>query len=312
MERNLNDRPGVNITLGGMALNIALALIKFLGGLFGGSKALIADSLHSLSDLISDILALLGLHFRYKESDDNHPYGHGKIESLTTVGVGLLLLGVAFWVGFDAIKTMYRKTFIQPHTYTIWIAGISIVTKEVLFRFTDKTAGEIRSEILRANAWHHRSDAITSAIIFVSITGARLFPKLAFLDSAAALIVSAFILVISIDIMKKSINKVIDTSPGGKLLESVADRIRDIEGVIDVHDISGRYYSDIIRMEAHLEVSPEITVAEAHNIANKAEQRIIREFEEISSVLIHIDPYREKDSSSEYSQEIAKERGTDQ
>ncbi|MGM0484850.1 MAG: cation diffusion facilitator family transporter, partial [Candidatus Krumholzibacteriota bacterium] len=291
MERNLNNRSGMNITLGGMALNIALALIKFLGGLFGGSKALIADSLHSLSDLISDILALVGLHFRYKESDDSHPYGHGKIESLTTIGVGLLLLGVAFWVGFDAIKTMYRKTFLRPDTYTIWIAGVSIVTKEVLFRFTDKTAGEIRSEVLHANAWHHRSDAITSAIIFVSITGARLFPELVFLDSAAALIVSIFILVISLDIIRKPISKIIDTSPSGKLLNSVAERMRDIEGVIDVHDISGRYYADIIRMEAHLEVSPDITVAEAHNIADKAEQRVIREFDEISSVLIHIDPY---------------------
>ena len=308
----MNNRSGVNITLGGMALNTALALIKFLAGLFGSSKALIADSLHSLSDLISDILALVGLHFRYKESDNNHPYGHGKIESLSTIGVGLLLLGVAFWVGFDAVRTMYRKTFAQPHIYTIWIAGISIVTKEVLFRFTEKTAGEIRSEILHANAWHHRSDAITSAIIFVSITGAHFFPGLVFLDSAAALIVSVFILIISIDIMKKSINKIIDTSPSGRLLNSVAERMRDIEGVIDVHDISGRYYADIIRMEAHLEVSPALTVAEAHRIAEKAELRIIEEFDEISSVLIHIDPYRGKDTAASNSQNTQEERGTDQ
>ncbi|MBD3179034.1 MAG: cation diffusion facilitator family transporter, partial [Candidatus Latescibacteria bacterium] len=173
IENRRKNRSGINITLAGMALNICLALLKFLGGLYGGSKALIADSLHSLSDLISDLLSLVGLHYRYKASDHNHPYGHGKIESLTTIGIGVLLFGLAFWIGFDAIRTIYQWSFQSPSSYTLWIAAISIITKETIYRLTRRTAGRIRSEVLSANAWHHRSDAITSGIILVSIAGAR-------------------------------------------------------------------------------------------------------------------------------------------
>ncbi|MBD3178995.1 MAG: hypothetical protein GF417_05010, partial [Candidatus Latescibacteria bacterium] len=126
-----------------------------------------------------------------------------------------------------------------------------------------------------------------------SIAGARYFPRLAFMDSVAALIVAVFILVISIDIMKKSINKIIDTSPSEELIREVAGLMKKVEGVIGVHDISGRYYADIIRMEAHLEVPPDITVAEAHRIATVAEERVVSEFDQISSVLIHLDPYRQ-------------------
>lgn len=292
MKRKADSRPGRNITLAGMAINIALSLIKFLGGIYGGSKALIADSIHSLTDLISDVLALVGLHYSHKESDDSHPYGHGKIESLTTIGVGVILFGAAFWIGFDAIRTIYSGSFQAPSTYTVWIAAISIISKEILYRLTRRTAGRIRSDVLEANAWHHRTDAITSAIILISITGARFFPQLAFLDSAAALLVAVFIMVISVDIMKKSINKIIDTSLSDHLVSSVAGRMKEVEGVIDVHDISGRYYADIIRMEAHLVVDPDISVAEAHRIADLAELRVTSEFNEISSVLIHIDPFR--------------------
>jgi cation diffusion facilitator family transporter len=288
-----SGRDGINITLGGMALNIGLSLVKFLGGIYGGSKALIADSLHSLSDLISDVLALVGLHYRHKGSDYNHPYGHGKIESLTTIGVGILLFGIGLWIGFDAARSLIGRTFSPPSSYTVWIAAFSIVSKETIYRLTVRTAGRIRSDVLKANAWHHRTDAITSGIIVLSIAGASFFPRLAFLDSAAAVLVSVFIIVISIDIMKKSIDKVIDSSLSDELKEKVRTELREVEGVLDVHDISGRYYADIIRMEAHIEVAPEITVAEGHRIAESAEERIITGFEEISSVLIHIDPFRE-------------------
>lgn len=282
---------GRRITWAGMAVNAALIIIKILGGIFGRSKALLADAAHSASDFISDLLVLIGLHFFLKDKDADHPYGHGKIETLTTIGVGALLCFAAVKIGLDAALAIHRNDIVSPERFTILIAALSIITKEALYQVTIRIGKKLKSEAMIANAWHHRSDAWSSGVTLVGVTIAAYVPSLKVLDSYAALLVSFFILKIAVDILLGAIKKIIDTSPSPEFMREVDGEIRKVPGVRDCHDLTGRYYASMIRMEAHIEVDPTLTVRESHEIIERVVTRIRGRFDEVSTLLIHIDPY---------------------
>jgi cation diffusion facilitator family transporter len=282
---------GRKVTGAGMAVNALLILLKVLGGIFGGSRALLADAAHSVSDFVSDVLILIGLHFFHKEGDSEHPYGHGKIETLVTLGVGVLLLAAAARIGVDAVLAINRGEITIPQRYTILIAALGIVSKEILYHATVRVGKRIRSEAVVANAWHHRSDAWTSAVALIGIALAVYVPKLRALDSYAALLVSFFIVKISVDIMHGAIRKIIDTSPPPELVERIRNEVENVTGVKGCHDLTARYYADMIRMEVHVEVDPTLSVLESHRIADEAARRVKERFEEVSNILVHIDPY---------------------
>ncbi len=284
---------GRKVTWAGMAVNAVLILLKALGGIFGGSRALLADSAHSISDFVSDVLVLIGLHFFHKEGDSEHPYGHGKIETLVTLAVGVLLLAAAAGVGVDAVLAIHRGEITVPHRFTILIAALGIASKEILYHATVRVGKRIRSEAVVANAWHHRSDAWSSAVALIGIALAVYVPKLRVLDSYAALLVSFFIVKISVDIMHGAIKKIIDTSPPPELVESIRNEIGTVAGVKGCHDLTARYYANMIRMEAHVEVDPALSVIESHRIADEVAWKVKERFEEVSSILVHIDPYRD-------------------
>lgn len=282
---------GRKITWTGMAVNAALVALKLLGGVFGNSKALLADAAHSASDFVSDLLVLIGLHFCMKDRDADHPYGHGKIETLATIGVGSLLCFAALKIGLDAAVAIHRGDLSSPERFTIIIAALSIVSKEALYQATVRIGKKLKSEAVIANAWHHRSDAWSSIVTLAGITISVYVPSLKMLDSYAALLVSFFILKIGIDILLGAIKKIIDTSPSAEFMASVEEEIGMVPGVLDCHDLTGRYYASMIRMEAHIEVDPEMTVQESHDIIERIVTRVRGRFEEVSTLLIHIDPY---------------------
>jgi cation diffusion facilitator family transporter len=282
---------GRNVTWAGMAVNALLIVLKLLGGIYGFSRALLADAAHSISDLASDILVLIGLHFFHKKEDSDHPYGHGKIETLATIGVGLLLLYVAVRIGIDASVAVYRGDISIPQRFTIIIAAVSIAAKEILYHVTVRIGKRIGSEAMIANAWHHRSDAWTSVVTLAGVTLAVYVPTLRVLDSYAALLVSFFIIRVAFGILRGAIAKIVDTSPDPELLERICSEIQSVEGVRNCHDVAARYYANRIRMEVHIAVDPNLTVLEAHSIADMVSLKIKGQFEEISNVLVHIDPY---------------------
>jgi cation diffusion facilitator family transporter len=284
-------KAGRKVTWAGMVVNAVLITVKVIGGIFGGSKALLADAAHSISDFVSDVLILIGLHFFYKEEDTEHPYGHGKIETLVTLGVGILLLVAAARIGIEAVLAVYRGNITVPHRYTILIAALAIVSKEILYQVTVRVGKRLRSEAVVANAWHHRSDAWSSGVALAGITLAVYVPKLQVLDSYAALLVSFFIVKIAVDIMRGAVRKIIDTSPPPEMLERIYEEIRSVPGVEGCHDLTGRYYADMIRMETHVEVESTLSVSESHRIAKEVERRVKERFEEVSHILVHIDPY---------------------
>ncbi len=280
------------ITWISVAVNAALIFLKFFGGYVGRSKALIADGIHSLSDLITDIVVLVGLHFFGQKQDESHPYGHGKIETLSAIAVGILLFFAAVKIGVDAATAIYRGELSIPHRYTIYIAALSVVFKEALYHLTVRIGRRIGSEAMIANAWHHRSDAWSSIIVVVGITLAIYVPNLQVLDSYAALLVSFFIIKVSFDISKSAISKIVDTSPSGEFRDDVTSITRSIPEVLACHDLMARYYADRIRMEIHIEVDPGMSVLEAHRVIDMVVEAITSRHPEVEKVLVHVDPHR--------------------
>ncbi|HSG28648.1 MAG TPA: cation diffusion facilitator family transporter, partial [Candidatus Krumholzibacterium sp.] len=251
---------GKKITWSGMGVNALLIVLKLGGGFYGHSRALLADGVHSISDFVSDIVVLVGLHFFGKEEDESHPYGHGKIETLAAIGVGLLLLFAAFKIGYEAAISIYRHEAAIPGWFTIIIAAISIVSKEAMFHATRRIGRNIGSEAMIANAWHHRSDAMSSVVTLTGISLAVFVPSLHILDSYAALLVTFFIVKVAADILKNAVKKIIDTSPSKEFIDGVCEVASEVPGVLACHDTMARYYASRIRMEIHIEVDPEMTV----------------------------------------------------
>lgn len=280
------------ITWISMAVNAVLIFLKFYGGFAGKSKALIADGIHSLSDFITDIVVLVGLYFFGQKEDESHPYGHGKFETLAAVVVGLVLFLAAADIGIDAAMAIHRGDLSVPHVYTIYIAALSIVFKEVLYHLTVRIGRKIGSEAMVANAWHHRSDAWSSIVVIIGITLAIYVPSLQVLDSYAALLVSFFIIKVAFDISKGAITKIVDTSPSREFCRDIDSLTRSVPGVLACHDMMARYYADRIRMEIHIVVDPGMTVLEAHGVIDQVVSAITTKHPEVEKVLVHVDPDR--------------------
>ena len=296
-DQNHDLEEGRRITWMGMGVNAVLIALKLWGGLAGRSRALIADAIHSISDLVSDFIVLIGLHFLGKEKDEEHPYGHGKIETLAAIGVGLLLFAVAVKIGYDAALAIYRGDVAAPHRFTIIIAAVSVVSKEFLYQVTVKIGRKIGSEALIANAWHHRSDSWSSIVTLVGVTVASFVPRLQVVDSYAALFVSLFIVRVAAEILWSALRKIVDTAPSAEFIAAVRLTVERVTGVRQCHDIMARYYARRIRMELHIVVDPGMTVAKAHDIIDRVVEELTTKFENIEKVLVHVDPDRRKDVS---------------
>ena len=290
-------REGRRVTWLGMGVNAVLIALKLWGGLAGRSRALIADAVHSISDLVSDFIVLIGLHFLGKEKDEEHPYGHGKIETLAAIGVGALLLAVSVKIGYEAALAIYRGDVATPHRFTIAIAAVSVVAKEFLYQVTVRIGKKIGSEALIANAWHHRSDSWSSIVTLCGVTIASFVPRLQVIDSYAALFVSFFIVRVAVEILWSAIRKIVDTAPSAEFINAVRLTVERVPGVRQCHDIAARYYARRIRMELHIVVDPGMTVAEAHDIIDHVVKELTTKFEDIEKILVHVDPDRRKKAS---------------
>ena len=291
---------GRRVTWAGIGVNAILIALKLWGGMAGRSRALIADAVHSISDFVSDFIVLIGLHFLGKEEDEEHPYGHGKIETLAAVGVGLLLLAAAAKIGYEAAMAIYRGDISAPHRFTIIIAAISVVAKEVLYQVTVRIGRKIGSEAMIANAWHHRSDAWSSIVTLVGVTAASFVPSLRVLDSYAALFVSFFIVRVAAGILWSALRKIVDTAPSAEFINAVKLKVERVPGVRQCHDIMARYYARRIRMELHIVVDPGMTVAEAHDIIDQIVEVITTKFKDVDKILVHVDPDRRDGITSDH------------
>ncbi|UJS26108.1 cation diffusion facilitator family transporter [Thiothrix winogradskyi] len=286
-----NSRKAVTqrVAFVGMSVNIFLVIVQIIGGIFTHSQALIADAMHTLSDLVGDVVVLFAAHHAGKAADANHPYGHGRIETLATVILGLLLGGVSAAIFLQAWDRLSGdEPLITPEPWAMAIAALAIIGKEGLYHYTVHVAKRISSPMLKASAWHHRSDAISSVLVLVAIGGAQLgYP---WLDSVAAIIVAAMIFYMAIQLILESTSELVDTGLDAQEVQDIREFICAIDGVESVHLLRTRRMGGRVLADAHLQVDGRISVSEGHHISDTVMYRLRRQFPAISDVIIHIDP----------------------
>ena len=278
------------VTWIGLLVNLFLAGFKFTAGIFGRSQALVADAIHSLTDLTTDIAVIAGSHYWARPPDDTHPYGHKRMETLVTVFIGMMLAAAGVGIGWKAVSTLHQKNVTAPGWIAIVAAFASIVCKESIYRWTVRTGKRLKSAALAANAWHHRTDALSSLPVLVAVAGAKAFPSWSFLDRLGAVVVSIFILHASIKIIWPALSELIDVGAPIETRRKIRDIALKNDGVLQVHDIRTRYISASIQVELHIVVEGSITVREGHAIADDVRKRIVEEITEVLDVTVHVDP----------------------
>ena len=291
--RSRQTRAGMRITVVGVLVNTVMIFLKFLGGILGHSQALIADAVHSCSDLVTDAVVLAGLKSGRKRADPSHPFGHARIETLASALVGLILVGVALFLGVEAAGNIIHHREYQPTWMAVGVAFLAVVVKETLFRYTIRVGRRIRSPVITANAWHHRSDSLSSLAVLVGVTGARIRPQWHILDAYAVLLVSLFIIRVGFRILRDAARELADAAPPGEVLNRIEEVVRQVPGVLAYHDLRVRTSAGRILMEVHLVVNSRLSVSQGHRIAKQVERGLMEEVENMQQVLIHVDPDRE-------------------
>jgi len=273
----------------GLITNVLLSAGKLFVGFTGHSQALIADGLHSLSDLLSDGMVLLATHHSNTDADDDHPYGHARYETFATIALASLLAFVGIGIGIDAISHLIDYQNIgAPSQLTLVVAALSILSKEVLYQYTMRVAKRVKSKLLEANAWHHRSDAISSIIVFIGITAAIWGYPL--LDSVAAILVALMICKISWDLGLHSFQELVDTGLEPDTVEEMKKAILAVDGVNQMHMLRTRRMGHSVLADVHILVSPKLSVSEGHQISEAVEAALIKKFSEVNDITVHIDP----------------------
>ena len=278
------------VTLVGLFVNLVLIAAKISAGIVGRSDAVVADGVHSGSDMISDVMILIGLLFWAKPRDRDHPYGHERIETLTTLVLALLLFGAGILITYRASTDVWRRHESVPGFVALYAAIAAIVVKEVLFRWTKRVGTGMKSLAVVANAWHHRSDALSSIPVALAVLTAIVIPAWWFIDSLAAIVVSIFIIYAAYRIARPSFMQLIDTAPPAEVQEALERVMRSTDGIISVHEIRARYLGSKIMAEAHVEVLGSVTVEEGHRIAEEVKKNVLEKFPEIEDITIHIEP----------------------
>ena len=286
----ISDSAGQKVTLVGALVNVVLIGLKLLGGIFGKSSALIADGIHSISDLFTDVVVLVGIWRGRRPADEGHPFGHGRIEALFTAIVGLSLLGTALYLGFQAVMDIYDRSDTHPNVLAIVGAGVSIVLKEGLYRYTVSAGRRMQSRLVVANAWHHRSDALSSVAVLAGVTLAQIKPAWRIFDAFAALLVSFFIVKVGLDILGETIRELSDAAPDTETMEKIRRSTQDVAGVMAAHDLRARTSGGKHQIEIHIVVDAMLTVKQGHAIAKAVEMTLLSTIDDVGRVIVHVDP----------------------
>ncbi|MDY0163585.1 cation diffusion facilitator family transporter [Desulfobotulus sp.] len=282
------------VTFVGLLINFFLVAIKYAAGWWGNSDALTADALHSATDAITDIILIVGAGLWSKPPDSEHPYGHQRIETLVTLTIGGLLIAAAIGIAIDAIQKIIAGIRCEPLPIAAYAAVISIFTKEALYRWTYKVGLTVKSPAMIANAWHHRTDALSSIPAFFAVSTAIIFPSLFFVDSIGALIVAIFILHASIKILWSPIKEIMDTAAPPEIHQKISMCTLEHPEVLDVHNIRTRFLGTEILADMHLVVDQYLTIKKAHDIAEEVQKKLINQNFGLKEVIIHIEPQKEQ------------------
>jgi cation diffusion facilitator family transporter len=280
----------------GIVGNVALALLKGVVGFMAQSKALLADSAHSVSDVVGSFAVLIGLRAAKKPPDVDHPYGHGKAESIASIIVSVLLLVVGVEIGISAIKSIWQGVAEAPKGYALIAIGISLVVKEAMFQYKIRLGKKLNSQALITNAWEHRSDVYSSIAALVGVFGAILgryldIKVLYYLDPLAGLFVSLLVLKMGYSLVKDAIHTTMDHVLHKEDAADLISTVQTIKGVITVDDLRAREHGHYVIVDIKISVNPRISVLEGHEIAKLVKQQLMRRFHHVSDVFVHVNPY---------------------
>ncbi len=298
MEHSLKicDRAAENsdikkVTWVGLLVNFILAAIKFIVGILGHSQAVVADAVHSISDMVTDIAVLVGVKYWSAPPDKDHPYGHWRIETIITSFIGIGLAAVAVGIGYNAIATLKDHCIETPKWFAIIGALVSIIVKELLYHWNVKVGRKVKSSALIANAWHHRSDALSSIPALLAVAISVIKPEWAFVDHIGAIVVSLIILKVSWDIVFPALKKLSDSGASVKEREQIRSLAMQVDGVKDAHAIRTRDAGRGLFVDMHILVDGNISVSEGHSISEKVREEIVNNGPDVLDVVVHIEPY---------------------
>lgn len=284
--RYLSGRRVILVSIG---VNLALFALKLPAGIFGRSQALVADAAHTLGDILSSLAVLVGLRFGSRPADGGHPYGHGKFETMATAGLALLLCAIGAAFLYRALVQLLAPAVIPvPGRWPLLAAAVSIVVKELLYRYAIRTAGLIRSGALAADAWHHRWDALTSLPALCGVLGARY--GLPLMDPLMTAVIAVMVTRVGLGMLAGAFHELVEGSVEEAVLREVRARALEVAGVRCVHDLRGRRCGPEISLEMHILVDGSINVQAGHRIADEVEHRLKGGVTGVARVTVHVDP----------------------
>ncbi len=276
-----------------VGVNLVLTLLQIAAGIFSKSQGLIADGIHSLSDLVADFVVLLAGHHSRKDADADHPYGHHRFETAASLVLGLLLLAVGLGMLWSAVHKLESPDSVpEVHVLALWVAGGALVSKELLFRYMLAVAKRVKSSMLVANAWHARSDAASSLVVGIGIIGNLAgYP---ILDPIAALIVGAMVTKMGWGFSWEALHDLMDRAVDEEEVAAIRQTLLDTPGVEGVHDVRTRKMGDMIVVDAHLEVDARLNVEAGHDITVEARNRVLQRHR-VLNLMTHLDPWHKPD-----------------
>ena len=279
------------VTFAGILVNVAIAAAKTVAGVMSSSQALVADAVHSASDLVTDLVVVFSVRYWVAPADDDHPYGHGKIEALVTLVISAALVFAAWELARNAVMSLVRgRSDATPGALALAVALGSIVLKEIVFIVTRAVARRVRSNALEANAWHHRADALSSIPVAVAVAVVWVCPSLWWVDAAGALIVSAFVLHVAWKLASPALQELTDAQIGSKA-DAVAAVALGVVGVKGVHKPRARRYGSSFQADIHIQVDGSLSVAEGHAIGHAVKEAVVNAGLDVDDVVVHVEPW---------------------
>lgn len=276
----------------GLIINLLLASAKASAGVLGHSQAVLADAVHSLSDTVTDIAVILGVRYWSAPADENHPHGHGRIETVITVAIGLAVGGVAVGMGVEAIRGLRSHSTMPPSGIALAAALASIVIKEWLYRWTAAVGRAVHSPALVANAWHHRSDAISSIPAAAAVATSLIVPAWSVVDRVGAIVVCLLILQVAWSILRPALDQLVDAGAPADDRLQIEKLALEVDGVEAAHAVRTRYVGAALAVDLHVEVDGGLSVAEGHAIARAVRRKLVNDGPDVADAVVQIEPCR--------------------
>lgn len=285
-----NEKIAIKVSVISIILNCLLTIIKFISGVISKSSAMISDSVHSLSDVLSTFVVIIGVKISNKKADSDHPYGHERIECVSAIILSGMLFIVGALIGINGIKNVTNSSnLVMPGVLALIASIISIISKEAMYQYTIRVSKKINSAALKADAWHHRSDALSSIGSFIGILGSRLGFKV--FDPLASVIISLCIIKVSIDIFKDAIDKMVDKSCDKEVIDKVVSIIEKNESVKNIDDIKTRQFGNKAYVDVEISVDENLLLKDAHRIAEEIHDSVENEINVVKHCMVHVNPY---------------------